>query len=61
MRLSEYSFLLEKESARLNKPLEGTICPGMAMPGRGGVRVTRMPHEDRCLMAGYLHSLNRQL
>lgn len=52
MRLSEYSFLLEKESARLKKPRAGntTLPPGMAAVSRGGTRVMRIPHDDRYLI-----------
>lgn len=52
MRLSEYSFLLDKESARLKKLRAGrtTARPGMAAaPSRGGARVIRIPQDDRYL------------
>lgn len=51
MRLSEYSFLLEKESARLKKlrVRNATPCPGIAEHSRGGTWVRRIPHDD-----GYL-------
>lgn len=52
MRLSEYSLLLEKVSARLKKLRAGnaTARPGMAAPRRGGTRVIRIPHDDRYLI-----------
>lgn len=52
MRLSEYSFFLEKESARLKKLRAGNTMPrpGVAAPSRGGARVIRIPHDDRYLI-----------
>ena len=63
MRLSEYSLLLEKESARLKKLRAGTAmaCPGsmagtlVTHTGIGvlcgwGVRAIRIPHDDRYLV-----------
>lgn len=52
IRLSEYSLLLEKESARLKKLRAGNTMPrpGMAAPSRGGTRVMRIPHDDRYLI-----------
>lgn len=52
MRLSEYSFLLDKESARLKKLRAGNTTQrlGMAAPSRGGTRVIRIPHDDRYLI-----------
>lgn len=52
MRLSEYSFLLEKESARLKKLRAGNTMPrpGMAAPSSGGTRVIRIPHDERYLI-----------
>lgn len=51
MRLSEYSFLLEKESVRLKKLRAGNVVliPGGAAPSSGGARVIRIPHDDRYL------------
>lgn len=51
MRLSEYSFLLEKESVKLKKLRAGstTARRGTAGPSRGGARVIRIPHDDRYL------------
>ena len=51
MRLSEYSFLLEKESAMLKKLRAGNtmLRPGMAALSRGGTRVIRIPHDERYL------------
>lgn len=53
MRLSEYSFLLEKDSARLKKLRAGSAAahPGMAAPSMGGTCVIRIPHDDRYLIA----------
>lgn len=52
MRLSEYSFLLEKESAKLKKLRAGNMTPrpDMAALSRGGTRVMRIPHDDRYLI-----------
>lgn len=51
MRLSEYSFLLLKVSARLKKERVGaTMTLGLGMvPRRGGILVMRIPHEERYL------------
>ena len=53
MRRSEYSFLLEKESARLKKLRAGTTDTAwwfdMAALDIGGTRVIRIPHDDRYL------------
>lgn len=51
MRLSEYSFLLLKVSARLKKERVGatmTLDVGMT-PRRGGTLIIRIPHEERYL------------
>lgn len=53
IRLSEYSFFLEKESARLKKLRAGitTPRPVTAAPSTGhGTRVIRIPHDDRYLI-----------
>lgn len=52
MRLSEYSFLLEKESARLKKLREGSVMgrPGTAALSSGCARIIRIPHDERYLM-----------
>lgn len=52
MRLSEYSFFLEKESARLKKLREGSVMgpPGTAALSSGCARIIRIPHDERYLM-----------
>lgn len=59
-RLSEYSFLLEKESGKLKKLREDAMTTsglGMAAaPSSGAARVIRIPHDDR-----YLRNNNKQV
>lgn len=54
-RRSEYSFLLEKESARLKKQQLGKTVQRLStpVPMKGGLRAMRIPHDDRDLLTGY--------
>jgi hypothetical protein len=49
MRLSEYSFLLLKASARLKKERVGATMTLGLVPRRGGILVNRILHEERYL------------
>lgn len=54
MRLSEYSFLLLKESVRLKKLLDGLSTGRLdTVRKRRGTLVIRIPHDDRYLYTIY--------